>query len=206
MPPRQLPLFRQLKRRCSPRSSAPPSPASAPLSSRGYTLLELLLVLLIAGVLLSLAGGWGDLAERERRFQAVLELRRALNYARSQAVFLQDEVTLCALTEDRRCHRDWRGRDYAIFQDRNGNRRLDPGEALRINHWPASRGELRWRAAFARPHLSFTPAGAAAQNGSFWHCPPNASAAADNTAPATRIVINRAGRNYVDENNRRGCE
>jgi len=165
---------------------------------RGYSLLELLVVMAILGLLLGLGGSWGNLMNRERRYQAALDLRRSLNFARAQAVVLESRVTLCALDENRDCRGDWSGRDYAVFLDENRNRHADESEILRMGHWSEKRGTLTWRAAFGRGYITFEPGGNTAQNGSFRFCPETGDI-------ATRIVVNRAGRNYVDENNTEGC-
>ena len=164
----------------------------------GYSLLELLACLAIVGLLFSLGSGMSELLSRERRFQAVLDLRRSLNYARSSAVFMQTQVTLCALDQWGECARNWYGRDYAVFVDKNRDHRLNEGEALRIGHWSADRGTLTWRAALRRRYITFKSGGDTAQNGSFYFCPQGSD-------KATRIVVNRAGRNYVETAHRRVC-
>jgi len=126
---------------------------------RGYSLLELLVVMAILGLLLGLGGSWGNLMNRERRYQAALDLRRSLNFARAQAVVLESRVTLCALDENRDCRGDWSGRDYAVFLDENRNRHADESEILRMGHWSEKRGTLTWRAAFGRGYITFEPGG-----------------------------------------------
>ena len=166
----------------------------------GYTLLELLMVLLIIGTILGLGSGFGDLVDRERQFRNVLDLRRLLNYARAEAVNLQKPVTLCALDKQHKCDRDWRGRDVAVFLDVNRNRRLDQGEVLRLEHWPENRGWLSWRASLRSRHITFRPGGDTAQNGSFLLCRESKTGEVD-----TAVVINRGGRNYVREADGRPC-
>lgn len=165
----------------------------------GRTLVELLMVLAIAASLLaSSSGSLSELVLRERRFQAVLDLRRALNYARANAIILQTQVTLCAVDREMKCQREWAGRDLVIFIDSNRNRHLDEGEALHRQHWGDNRGSLTWRAALARPYIAFQPGGDTGQNGSFLFCPRGKSR-------ASVVVVNRAGRNYVDESSTRKC-
>jgi prepilin-type N-terminal cleavage/methylation domain-containing protein len=166
----------------------------------GYTLLEMLLVLLITAVLVNIGSGLASLVERQRNYTAVLDLRRSINYARGMAVNLQEEVTLCALDSTNRCHRHWRGRDFATFTDRNHNRRLDQGEALQMGYWPEERGILVWRAALGRKHLVFKPFGDTNQNGSFLLCRTEKKRTAD-----VVVVVNRGGRSYVGEPGERPC-
>ena len=168
--------------------------------ARGFTLIESLLVLAIVALLVSAASGLDTLLERERRVQAVLDLRRSLSFARTAAVNRQLRITLCALDAQADCAGSWQGRDFAIFVDRNRNRRLDDGEALRREHWSASRGQLTWRAALGRSYLVFKPGGDTAQNGSFLYCPQ-----VGDKRRATRVVINRAGRHYVADEVPQAC-
>ena len=166
----------------------------------GYTLLELLLTLAIVAVLANISSGFVDLVERQRRYVTVLDLRRTINYARSMAVTLQSEVTLCALDGAGKCQRAWQGRDIATFADRNRNRRLDTGEVLQLGHWPEDRGWLEWRASLRRKYLVFKPFGDTAQNGSFLLCRGGRGQAAD-----VVLVLNRGGRSYVGKPGRRRC-
>ncbi len=166
----------------------------------GYSLLELLIVLAIAGTLATLGQGLVGLVERERGVLAVLELRRMLNFARGEAVNLQTRVTLCALDSAGHCQREWQGREIGIFLDSNHNRRLDNGEALRLAQWPENLGQLQWRAALGRRYLTFEAGGDTAQNGSFLLCRSGSGTQAD-----VVVVVNRGGRNYVGEPGKRRC-
>jgi prepilin-type N-terminal cleavage/methylation domain-containing protein len=167
--------------------------------SSGYTLLELLIVLGILAVLYSWIPGFNTLISRERNFEVILELRRSLNFARAQAVNLQTRVTLCALNQRSECEREWQGREFATFIDKNRNYRLDEGEALRLGYWPPEQGQLTWRAALRRPYISFNPGGDTPQNGSFVGCRAG-------LAKAVVVAVNRAGRNYVAEHSRHQCQ
>ena len=166
----------------------------------GYTLLELLIVLAIVGMLPTWGAGFSELLARERRFQAVLELRRELNYARSTAVNLQADITLCAIDPGGVCQREWSGLDVTTFRDNNHNRRLDDGEVLRRVNWPARRGQLTWRASLRRRYIVFQAGGNTAQNGSFFFCPSGGG-----PTNATVVTINRAGRNYANQSRASPC-
>lgn len=167
----------------------------------GYTLLELLASLAIVAAIAALATSFTPLIARERSIQAVIDLRSMLNFARYSAIVEQQHVTVCALNEESRCVREWQDRDYAIFIDRERNRRLDDNDiAIRRGHWSARRGSLTWKASLRRPYITFKNWGQTAQNGSFIYCP-SGGGPKDSTA----VIINRAGRNYsAGDRNRDG--
>ncbi|MEP5766313.1 MAG: GspH/FimT family protein [Halieaceae bacterium] len=173
----------------------------------GFSLIELLLVTALVALLVNTGGGMYSLLERQRSYVTVLELRRMINYARSEAVHRETRVTLCAIASDGRCQRHWSGREIATFVDANRNYQLDPGEAIRQVYWPDERGKLVWRAALRRRYLVFNPGGDTAQNGSFILCQKKRGSP---IAQARRgadvvVVVNRGGRNYVAEPGSRSC-
>ncbi len=172
----------------------------AATASRGYTLLDLLLATTVAGLLLQASFGLGALIGRERQTLSVLELQRLVQFTRGQAVNLQQEVTLCALDTRRACDRRWDGRDIAVFADRDRDRRLDPGEALFLDHWPTDRGRLAWRASLGRDFLTFSAMGSTHQNGSFVLCFDRQDERAD-----VVLTLNRGGRPYLNKTRGRSC-
>ena len=169
---------------------------------KGYSLLELLVTGTIVAVFLqaSAGGSLHSLVTHNQRQVAVQELMRLIQYSRSEAIHRQERVTLCALDPSGQCTGRWTERDVAVFVDRDGDRRAQSAEALQRYHWPASRGELLWRAALRYPAVTFTPQGAALQNGSFVLCQDDGDSNADLV-----LSINRGGRPYINEKLRRGC-
>lgn len=168
----------------------------------GYSLLELLVVGTIVAVFLQATAGGSlhGLITRNKRQVAVQELMRLLQYSRSEAIHRQERVTLCALDASGKCTGTWGGRDVAVFTDRDGDQRVQPAEALQRSTWPQSRGELLWRAALRYPAVTFTPQGAALQNGSFVLCQDDGDRSADMV-----LSINRGGRPYINSTRRRSC-
>ncbi len=181
--------------------STEPSPNRTP-KQRGYTLVELLITTGIVALALSAASysGLNELIERHRRQVSLQEVMRLVQFARSEAVNRQQSITLCALDDASTCTASWTGNTVAVFRDADYNRRVDPGEALRAVHWPASRGSLQWRASLGRKHLEFSAMGSTAQNGSFLLCHRDGDKAADLV-----ITLNRGGRPYVNGDTRRRC-
>ncbi|MEE4659365.1 MAG: GspH/FimT family pseudopilin [Halieaceae bacterium] len=168
----------------------------------GYSLLELLVAGTIVAVFLQATAGGSlhDLITRNKRQVAVQELMRLIQYSRSEAIHRQERVTLCALDASGMCAGNWSGRDVAVFVDRDGDQRVQPAEALQRSTWPQSRGELLWRAALRYPAVTFTPQGAALQNGSFVLCQHDGDRSAD-----VVLSINRGGRPYINTTRRRSC-
>jgi len=166
----------------------------------GFSLVELLVVLGILSLIFSWAPDFNALIKREKQFESVLVLRRALNFARSQAVNLQTRVTLCAINQAGECQREWQGREFATFVDANRNYRLDDGEVLHMGYWPEMLGQLTWRAALRRTHISFNPTGDTPNNGSFLLCNAEQERTLD-----TVVIVNRGGRNYVREGADKRC-
>ena len=164
----------------------------------GFTLLELMIVVAIAALLAGGAAGLSALLESQRRFAALNDLRSLLHFARGQAVTLQKPVRLCALDQERSCTRDWTGRHYAVFIDRNRDQNAAAEESLREGRWSASRGQLQWRAALRRRYVEFWPEGSTGQDGSFHFCDRNATT-------SLRVVVNRAGRSYVSSEDGKPC-
>ncbi|WP_166454634.1 GspH/FimT family pseudopilin [Duganella rivi] len=97
----------------------------------GLTLIELLMVLVLAVVLLGVAApAFQQSLQRLRLQAAVHDLQAAIDLTRSQAMARGRKVLMAPL--------DPRGADWqsgwAIFEDRNGNRRPDAGEPLIYRH------------------------------------------------------------------------
>ena len=160
-----------------------------PHGESGHSLLELLVVSAALAIITQAGLGLFELVERNRRWQAVAELQRLVNFTRSAAVNRQQAVTLCALDSEGACTGAWTGRDVAVFTDSDRNRRVDEGELLRREHWPNQHGQLYWRASLGRYYLEYSEMGSTHQNGSFLLC----------RDASVRLVmkINRGGRPYV---------
>jgi type IV fimbrial biogenesis protein FimT len=106
-------------------------------SSRGMSLVELMMVLAVAGVALALAApDLGALIRAQQLKAASGELFAAVGLARAQALARGRIVVLAPLDAD---GRDWRG-GWTVFVDGDGDGRPGPGEERILEHGPLAPG------------------------------------------------------------------
>ncbi len=103
----------------------------AKLASAGHTLVELVIVLLLAVILLGVAvPNYRAALERQQLRIAVNDMVAAINLTRSHAIARGGQVLLVPLEPSGSA---WR-QGWVVFVDDNGNRRPDPGELLLSRH------------------------------------------------------------------------
>lgn len=98
----------------------------------GFTLLELMIVLSIVGILLTVGiPAIGDLVKRNRMVSATNELVSALAIIRSEAIKLNQKVTICKSSNGSSCNAalDWED-GWIIFSDSNGDRVINGADRL----------------------------------------------------------------------------
>lgn len=177
------------------RALRPTSPCSVLYPNRGFTLLELLLVLSIVAIILPMGiGGFSSTLTDLRSATAMRHMASMFSYGRHHALTSNQNTTLCALDESGKCIRNWQSNSaISLFIDSNRNRRFEKGERLlRQIRWPLQDGELSWRASLARPFIEFYGVGKTWQNGTLFYCPANRDA-----RHARALVLSHSGRSYL---------
>ena len=166
-------------------------------ASRGFTLIELAIVLAIAAILLRVAapGMSRTVAARALAAQAS-EFMAALRFARSEALKRGTVVTLCAATpapQALACQGgrqvDWRS-GWIVFVDAGRRGTLEAGEPVLRVQQPLQRSG---GVAGTRAGISFTAAGYSVDASSHFLFDPPAQAAAD-APPAVLVCVSKQGR------------
>lgn len=105
--------------------------------ARGFTLLELMLVLAIGAVLLGMATpALRDMIRRIQLDTAASDLFGAIDLARSQAIARGQRVMLAPRDQG---GTDW-SEGWVVFVDDNGDRQAGPGEEVIASHRPLAAG------------------------------------------------------------------
>ena len=121
---RLFPAFRvsRIQRHKQLIGNRPERPVQAlPYTSRarasGFTLVEMMIVLLVLAVVLSLgAPGFSDLIKNNRMLTQVYEMRALLNNARSEALSQREFVVFCSSDDGESCGGSWQD-GYIAFVD-----------------------------------------------------------------------------------------
>jgi len=174
-----------------------PRPRSPRAALRGFTLVELAVVLAIVAILLRVAspGLARGTAARALAAQAS-EFMAALRFARAQALARGAAVTICASAADAvapACQRarsaDWRA-GWLVFADRDRRGTPNPHEPLLRVQQPLQRSG---GVAGTRASISFTAAGYATDAASRYVFSPPPAAVLD-APPALTVCVSKQGR------------
>lgn len=98
----------------------------------GFTLLELLVVILVVAILAALAGPSFIATIASAEVNGTRDkLASAMQYARSEALKRKTPVSVCASADQTTCSNgtDWQN-GWLVFGDLNGNASLDAGETV----------------------------------------------------------------------------
>lgn len=105
-----------------------------------------------------------DLQANQRMRSAGHSLIASFQQARLRAVSQAAQVIVCPSLDGQRCSGglDWQ-HGWLIYDDRNRNRRLDPGEPVALSHGALPEG-VKGRATVGRPQMIYRPDGSANGN------------------------------------------
>lgn len=141
---------------------------------RGFTLVELLVTLVIAGIVATLAVAVPKLLRHQTITSETNLLVADLALTRSEAIKRGQQVLICMTRDQRQCsNRGSWNQGRLIFIDANRNYRRDPGEAvIRVRQALPEFLSLRFRAwgPGNGRYLSYQPSGFVQQNGTFAFC------------------------------------
>ena len=111
---------------------------------RGFTLIETLVSLVVAGVLMSMAvPGFNEMMQDNRQSDTYNKLSATLRYARSEAIKRSTGVTVCAYATAISCGTDW-SEGLLVFQDSSsiGNVLTYDGNDLTLRVIPIDTGVI----------------------------------------------------------------
>ena len=164
--------------------------------SKGFTLAELVVSLSILAITLAIAApSFGNLVKSNRATALVNDLLTDLQLARSEAIKLNQTVTLCKSSDKLGCNGDWSD-GWIVFSDSNRNRRIDGTDRLLVIS-DAIGGSLvlSWNAFRSDNYIQFSSQGYIhSNNGTFKICPPDRD-----VRQARALIINRIGRARVSK-------
>jgi type IV fimbrial biogenesis protein FimT len=158
---------------------------------KGFTLCELLCTLSIIAILTSVGlPSLSNLLDSLRLQDLYNQLFTLIQYSRSRAAFLVEDVILCPSADNRTCSNEWQ-LPLIIFVDKNKNKIRDGKEVIdQVAHLLKRNETLTWRASGTSRYLRYISDGStASQNGSFRLCPAN-----KRIANIKKIIIYRSGR------------
>lgn len=163
---------------------------SAHLPQNGFSLVETLTGLTIAGVLSSLSIGIGSMVSSHAVTAEVNGLMADMAYARSAAITRRQTITICASNDNINCDRAsaWE-QGWIIFTDEDRDRRRDSGDQLLRVQGPLSKGSQMHQGSGYYYYMIYRPTGSVFPNATFTFC----------HGPDYRraIIVFRSGRSRV---------
>ncbi|WP_417546113.1 GspH/FimT family pseudopilin [Marinobacter sp.] len=162
--------------------------------ARGFSLLELIIVLFIVAVIATFASATFDTTlKRARQQSALSELVSLINFARNSAIQEQKTVTLCPLTPIKKCGSDW-NRPLVAFRDPDRTKSItNESQILRVVQLNVA-GHMAGKTGI-RNYFRFRPSGLAEEAiGNIVWCPED-----HDNRYAAQIRINMGGRPFVSK-------
>ena len=131
----------------------------------GHTLAELLLVLLLTGVLSTLAvTGFARIHQTIRLRAAKDAMVTTLHIARAQAIYRRGRIVVCKSDGTAACRQSHEWSDgWIVFHDRNHNLQPDAEDAVLHHEMPQPAGVRIWGNRAVAHYVAFLPSGNALQ-------------------------------------------
>ena len=176
------------------------SDQGACLNGRGWSLLEILVVMALWGVLLSLgADAWKPLRQKYQLQAQAEDLLSALALARSEAAKRGVRVTLCVSSDGAYCRSDgaWT-QGWLLFEDTDGNALRSASEPLIQAHAALPAGVMAWGNSPLARYVSYAPnrrsllVSGAPQAGTITLCLVNSA-----STPGWELAINFVGNAHL---------
>lgn len=170
-------------------------------SSSGFTLIEMLIVLVIFGILLLIAApAYQQMIRNNRMVSEVYALRAVINNARSEAIARRFPVAVCPTTNGTACaaSNDWTT-GYMSFIDADADDTVDAGEEIiQVNQFDSAEEVTAITFDNGNQRIRFSPQGTAINSaGTFTFCDDrgaeDASAMILNAVGSLRAAIDTDG-------------
>ncbi|WP_089359955.1 GspH/FimT family pseudopilin [Pseudomonas segetis] len=135
---------------------------------QGLSLLELLITLVVLAIILSISlPGLQRIQQANALSSFSAELVNFIRFTRHQALARGKRITMCPLDESQNCTKVW-AKQISVFEDLDGNRKLDPKDRLMKVLEIPDQIDLNWRGVGAGKSLHFNGRGITSiSNGTF---------------------------------------
>ncbi|MEO2278982.1 GspH/FimT family pseudopilin [Pseudoalteromonas pernae] len=146
-------------------------------NNKGFTLIELMMTLAIAGVLLSIAlFSTTQMTAKEKANNFSMEFKRHLKFARAKAMTTGDPVIVCAMANPGTtgaCATDWQTGTIIMFADVNDNGSFESTEDILLRSVSSLVSNSQLRSTSNETKITFDQRGQVAdgQSGNFIYCP-----------------------------------
>lgn len=130
---------------------------------KGFTLIELMATIAIFSITASFSiPFFSHFSQKQKVSSDIITTISMINMTRSEAIKNKQTVSLCGLSNDTRCQKNWQ--QLAIFVNNKSN----PIRKVKLSN---SYSSIKWSAFQRKPELSFSPNGYTSHlNGSLYLC------------------------------------